>query len=64
LFIKKDQVCYLKNKIQFVFFPDKSRASIIQCLASLMLQDVLKKQNLITEECRDELKFELLQRVC
>jgi hypothetical protein len=29
-----------------------------------MLHDVLKKENQITEECRDELKFELLQRVC
>lgn len=40
------------------------RASVIQCLADLMLNDVLKKQNAITEDCRDELKFELLQRVC
>jgi hypothetical protein len=37
---------------------------MIQCLARLMLQDVLKKENKLTEECRDELKFELLQRVC
>ncbi len=41
-----------------------SRATVIQCLADLMLHDVLKKENQITEECRDELKFELLQRVC
>ncbi len=41
-----------------------SRASVIQCLADLMLRNVLKKQNEITEDCRDELKFELLQRVC
>ncbi len=37
---------------------------VIQCLADLMLRDVLKRQNEITEDCRDELKFELLQRVC
>ncbi len=37
---------------------------MIQCLADLMLRDVLKKENQITEDCRDELKFELLQRVC
>lgn len=28
-----------------------------------MLLDVLKKTNVLTDECRDELKFELLQRV-
>jgi hypothetical protein len=39
------------------------RAGVIQCLADLMLRDVLKKQNAIRESCRDELKFELLQRV-
>ena len=39
------------------------RASVIQCLADLMLQDVLKSKNQIRESCRDELKFELLQRV-
>ncbi len=37
---------------------------MIQCLADLMLRDVLKRENQITEDCRDELKFELLQRVC
>ncbi len=41
-----------------------SRASVIQCLADLMLRDVLKRQNGIIEDCRDELKLELLQRVC
>ncbi|CAF3848511.1 unnamed protein product [Rotaria sp. Silwood1] len=40
----------------------KTKAGVVQCLADLMLQDVLKKQNKITEDCRDELKFELLQR--
>ncbi|CAF1086846.1 unnamed protein product [Adineta steineri] len=40
----------------------KTKASVIQCLADLMLKDVLKGQNQITEVCRDELKFELLQR--
>lgn len=43
----------------FLFF----RAQVIQCLADLMLADVLKKTNSVREECRDELKFELLQRV-
>jgi hypothetical protein len=28
-----------------------------------MLRDALKTENKITESCRDELKFELLQRV-
>jgi hypothetical protein len=37
---------------------------VIQCLADKMLRDVLKRQNEITEDCRDGLKFELLQRVC
>lgn len=41
-----------------------SRASVIQCLADEMLKDVLQRSNTLTEECRDELKFELLQRVC
>jgi hypothetical protein len=40
------------------------RAQVIQCLADLMLSDVLKKTAHITDACRDELKFELLQRVC
>ncbi len=41
-----------------------SRAAVIQCLADLILKDVLKQQNQISEVCHDELKFELLQRVC
>ncbi|CAF1219022.1 unnamed protein product [Rotaria magnacalcarata] len=40
----------------------KTKAGVIQCLADLMLRDVLKKQNAIRESCRDELRFELLQR--
>jgi hypothetical protein len=36
---------------------------VIQCLADLMLQDVLKAKDRITLACRGELKFELLQRV-
>ncbi|CAF4288811.1 unnamed protein product, partial [Rotaria sordida] len=40
----------------------KTKAGVVQCLADLMLRDVLKKENQITEVCRDELKFELLQR--
>ncbi|UJR21808.1 hypothetical protein I4U23_024886 [Adineta vaga] len=40
----------------------KTKATVIQCLADLMLADVLKQKNQIREECRDELKFELLQR--
>lgn len=52
------EYCRLKDK--FV----SHRSGVVQCLADLMLRDVLKKQNQITEACRDELKFELLQRVC
>ncbi|CAF1472781.1 unnamed protein product [Adineta ricciae] len=40
----------------------QTKAAVIQCLADLMLADVLKNQNRINEACRDELKFELLQR--
>jgi len=40
----------------------KTKAGVIQCLADLMLTDVLKKSNSINDRCRDELKFELLQR--
>ncbi|CAF3401610.1 unnamed protein product [Rotaria socialis] len=40
----------------------KTKAGVIQCLADLMLRDVLKKTNAIRESCRDELRFELLQR--
>ncbi|CAF3645191.1 unnamed protein product [Rotaria sordida] len=40
----------------------KTKASVIQCLANLVLQDVRKKQNQINENCRNELKIELLQR--
>lgn len=40
----------------------KTKMGVIQCLADLMLTDVLKKQNRINVECREELKFELLQR--
>lgn len=40
------------------------RASVIQCLADLMLSDVLKRSTQLTDDCRDELRFELLQRVC
>ena len=36
----------INNTIQFFL----SRASVIQCLADLMLHDVLKKQTQITEE--------------
>jgi len=39
------------------------RSGIIQCLAKLMLHDVLRKANLLSSDCEDELKFELLQRV-
>ncbi len=42
----------------------KTKSGVVQCLARLMLQDVLKKTNQLKEDCRDELKFELLQRVC
>lgn len=44
-------------------FLSRFRSAVVQCLADLMLQDVLKKKNSLTEDCRDELKFELLQRV-
>ncbi|CAF4720327.1 unnamed protein product [Rotaria sp. Silwood1] len=40
----------------------RSKASVIQCLANLVLQDVIKKTNQIKENCRNELKIELLQR--
>ena len=39
------------------------RASIVQCLADVILLDVLRKTKQINDECREELKFELLQRV-
>ncbi|CAF0964461.1 unnamed protein product [Didymodactylos carnosus] len=41
-----------------------TKPKIIQCLADLMLKDALqlKGEQQITEGCRDELKFELLQR--
>ena len=44
-----------------IFSP--SRALVIQCLADLMLKDALTKTRYINENCRDEMKFELLQRV-
>ncbi|CAF3536870.1 unnamed protein product [Rotaria socialis] len=40
----------------------KTKSGTIQCLAGIVLQDVLKKTTRINEECRSELKFELLQR--
>ncbi|CAF0823028.1 unnamed protein product [Adineta ricciae] len=40
----------------------RTKATIIQCLANLALQDDLQKKNRIKETCREELKFELLQR--
>ncbi|CAF1437679.1 unnamed protein product, partial [Adineta steineri] len=40
----------------------KTKAAIIQCLADLMLKDALKGPNRVAEVCRNELKFELLQR--
>ncbi|CAF3958813.1 unnamed protein product, partial [Rotaria sp. Silwood2] len=40
----------------------KTKASVIQCLANLVLIDVTKKTKRINENCRNELKIELLQR--
>ncbi|UJR27806.1 hypothetical protein I4U23_009075 [Adineta vaga] len=40
----------------------KTKSTVIQCLANLVLQDDLLKKTQIKEDCRDELKFELLQR--
>ncbi|CAF3928857.1 unnamed protein product, partial [Rotaria magnacalcarata] len=40
----------------------RTKSGTIQCLADIVLQDVLKKTNRINDMCRSELKFELLQR--
>ncbi|CAF1437662.1 unnamed protein product [Adineta steineri] len=40
----------------------KTKASIIQCVADLILRDVIQKRKTINDECREELKFEFLQR--
>lgn len=40
------------------------RWETVECLATVALLDSLKGGNKLKPDCRNELKFELLQRVC